>query len=150
LNNVILPLTGNNCFCSAERRKIYTVAVWECTPEVRLRLMFLQPELATATANTGIENSTILSVSRARVLKWPNLPDSGSLTRSESKCQMQGRITPYAVDEAGLTGKVSWGHCNIAKSRLIFLFTSVEYRELFTLSSRSLEILRNFVPAYCR
>lgn len=150
LDNVILPLTGNNCNCTKDRRQFFTIGVWQSDSSSRLRLVFIQPELSTAMANTKSEHSSPLSTARAQILKWHNHPDSGGFLKSDSKCQIQGRISPYVVDNAGYTGMVSWDHCNVTRSRLVFLFTAVERCELFTLSSRSLEILRTFVPSYCK
>lgn len=145
LNSIVLPLTGNESYVDRGHRMLHTMFVWDHPDNRRIRLMFIQPELCTAMANTSVANLRVLSNARERLSKWPNNPEQGGITASTSKCQVKGRLATYIVDEAGLTGQVSWDHFNAAKARFLFLVTTPTSCSLRALSRASLNMLRSFV-----
>jgi len=149
LNNIVAPLTGCNSFACKETRKVFTMMLLEYADFARLRILFIQPEVSSATANTSSTFSGTLNSSRSKLLESPNNPSPGRIATSTEKCQVAGRLAPYIVAGCGLSSSVSWSYCNASKSRFTYAITSPDKVELMCPTKETISMYQAFCVEDC-
>lgn len=161
LSNIVTPLTGCECNPSADARLVFTVLreVYRCSSfninnknydgVFALRVCFVQPEVSSATCHTDVSYVDHLNVARTQFESMPNNPSVPYLKKSTSKCEVQGRSSPYIVDLAGLSGLVRWDYCNAAKSRFFYVLSFKGGSEILHMSYGTMTIYSSFSPKDC-
>jgi hypothetical protein len=149
LDNIVSSMTGCNSRASVESRKVFTIAALEYTNVKRIRICFVQPEVSSATGNTGYSFSSALNDSRSVLLNRYNNPTPGRIATSSKKCQIAGRLAPYIAEESGLSGHISWSYFNASKSRLVYVVTSLGSVNLMSLTKETISIYQSFCVSDC-
>jgi hypothetical protein len=149
LNNVVIPLTGCNSEVDGARRRMYTIGKFSCNERMTLRMSFIQPEISSATAVASSAHSDAFNRSRSRVTPLLNNASPGRITVSKEKCQVAGRISPYVVEEAGLSSSVEWSYFNASKSRMFYVLTSAEHVSLMSMTRETISIYQSFSVKNC-
>lgn len=149
LDNVVVAMTGCNASVTKSRRNIYTMERFVYGEELTVRVMFLQPEVSSATAHTKSEHLSRLYESRNRFQKTVSNPSLGMLSVSSEKCQVAGRMSPYVVDGAGLGSSSTWSYFNASKSRITYLVCSSIGARVMCLTKETVHIYQSFCPPEC-
>jgi hypothetical protein len=149
LNNIVVPLTGCNSEVQGDTRLIYTVATFNHTEDFRLRLCFIQPEVSSSTASVSSAYSEVLNRARLEIISELNNPSPGRVTVSKEKCQITGRISPYAVERSGLGATAEWSYFNASKSRFFYVLSSNKGVELMSMSKETISIYQGFCVKDC-
>lgn len=149
LDYIISPLTGNASRTDSDRRPLFTVCIGEYQNATRFRLCFLQPEVASATAQTKSAYIHILNSSRSELMSELHNPSPGGIQKSSEKCQVTGRLAPYVIERSGLGSETQWTYCNACKSRFVYIVTTTKAQYVMAPTVRTIQMYQSFAVDDC-
>lgn len=150
LSHVTLALTGNNSRANPHRRTVHTVFRMSINSDAILRLMFIQPEVVTATIHLEPQYLDLATKSRDSFVSMENHMAPGRMrTIKSGTVELSGRLAPYVVESVMGPVEHKWEYCNVTRSRFIFLHTDDTSQVPKSLTRDSIDIMSGFKPEGC-
>lgn len=147
LSYVVRGLTNGGAAVNTRSRELHTIALWATGHDNIYRCCFVQPEVSSSTCT--LPSWLSADVMHAIETISEAIPGAEPCSFELRKTiQLSGRMTPYVIDEIDAHTRAQWGYGNIAKSRILFLCTSMTGPRVMALSNKCMEILTPYIPNY--
>lgn len=144
LENVVRELTGKMSAVNVENRDVHVVGLWIKGLNSMVRCCFVQPEVTSALFSVPLINRTRCEMARSVVCGSIPGVIPCTITSTTRVTQVSGRLAPYVLNEIDVVA--SWTFANIAKSKILFVCTDNNGSHILTLSTTSMQILKEHMP----